>query len=186
MQRKKIVAIVAIWAAVFAGAQGATAQPTTPQPLTVANVAGKWNVTGVLTNGELMPLDSDASLIGYMLNGALAKKKQKEGPTAILTKSDTTSTMLAAKMVLPMRQSEVEFKNKGKFLFSLVYAFNQSMDTKGYWELSEAEQTIWVSEKENDKNGDALIIKITRRGDQLILQMPDQSGENGYLLRKAD
>jgi hypothetical protein len=169
---------ITILLAVFAFARTAHAQTLTQESIT-----GKWALTGVITDGELMPLDSDATLIQYMLDDKLAKKRKKEGADATLNNKDSTSTLAVAKMLLVMRHSEAEFKSQGKFRFILALAFSQKTEILGTWQLDEAAQTIRITEKPNNQNEAPRTMKATLKGEQLFLQ-PEEEKADGYLLRK--
>lgn len=153
------------------------------QTLTKESITGKWAATAAIKDGGLIPLDSDAALIQYMFDKELAEKRQEQGGNATLDHEDSVNILGASKILLIMRQSEAEFKSQGKFRFTITLGLGQKMEILGTWQIDEAAQTIRITEKPNNQNEAPRTMKATLKGEQLFLQMEDETTD-GYLLRK--
>jgi hypothetical protein len=151
------------------------------QKMTVKDIIGKWQVTGLVKDDQTIPIESEEALRNFMYAETVKQKKEKKEDTG-LTSDDSSGVEMVVKVLGMFRESEVFFLANKSIKLSL--AMGRSKDEKGgTWAFNEAKQSITVTQAGKGKATKGKTILVFVRGSQLLMQM-EKDKEEGFMLSK--
>ncbi len=150
------------------------------QKMTTKDITGNWQVTGLVTDGQTIPLESDDALRNFMYAQMLEEKKKTDTAGIAFTSDDSSGVEMSVKILGMFRNSEVVFKANKTFKFSLSVA-GANKDQAGTWAFNEATQSLRITEIKKGKAGKTETVKV--KGSQLLMVM-EKGKEEGFLLSK--
>jgi hypothetical protein len=150
------------------------------QKLTAKDITGKWQVSGLITDGQTIPIESDEALRDFMYNQVVTEKKKTDSANIILTTDDSSGVEMGVKLLAMFRESDIIFMANKTFKFSLSIAGSKK-DQAGTWTFNETTQILRITEIIKGKAKKTETVKV--KGRQLLMVM-EKDKEEGFLLSK--
>jgi hypothetical protein len=150
------------------------------QKLTAKDITGKWQVSGLVTDGQTIPIESDDALRNFMYNQMVTEKKKTDSVNTALTADDSSGVEMSVKIMGMFRESDIIFMANKTFKFSLTVAGSKK-DQAGTWTFNEATQILRITEIRKGKVKKTEVIKV--KGSQLLMVM-EKDKEEGFLLSR--